>query len=246
MALRWPQLRGAGRTPRLDRRKDSAWRRWAVAGVILLLLAGLRFTTPWQQVEGRSFDLLSTIAQPVPEQPGAVVVAIDEPSFSALQRQWPWPRDIHAKLIEALRAEGAKVIGFDVVFGEPGQGDGELASAAGPDTVFAIDESLIETPQASSLIRTEPLPEFTAFGAQAGVASVHMDGDGVLRQMPSYPDSLPRMIARVSGAKPAEPDNSRPRLIQYFGPANSYPRVSYYQALEPRKYLPPEIGRAHV
>jgi adenylate cyclase len=182
----------------------------------------------------RSFDLLSTLSPPVPATPGAVIVAIDEPSFSALQRQWPWPRDTHAQLIAALRAAGARVIAFDVVFGEPGQGDAALAQAARADTVFAADESLIETPQASSLVRTEPIPDLLAGGAHSGVASVSIDGDGVLRRIPAYPDSFTRRIARVAGA----PAQTGGKLIQYFGPAGSYPRVSYYQALDPTRFLP--------
>jgi len=234
--------RASASAPRLDRRRDRPAIRWAIGALIVLALAGLRLTASWKGIEDRSFDLLSTLAPPVPSDPGAVIVAIDEPSFSALQRQWPWPRDTHAGLIAALRAAGAKVIAFDVVFGEPGEGDAVLAAAARADTIFAADESLIETPQASSLVRTEPIPLLLAGGAQTGVASVSLDGDGVLRRMPLYPDSFTRMIARAGGALPS----AEGKLIQYFGPPGSYPRVSYYQALDPGRFLPKGFFKGRI
>lgn len=47
-----------------------------------------------------------------------VIVDIDEKSLGKLG-QWPWPRDIVAKLVDNLQANHAKVIGFDIVFAEP-------------------------------------------------------------------------------------------------------------------------------
>lgn len=46
-----------------------------------------------------------------------VIVDIDEKSLRKIG-QWPWPRDIVARLVRSLHAGGAKVIGFDIVFPE--------------------------------------------------------------------------------------------------------------------------------
>ncbi|HRA24405.1 MAG TPA: CHASE2 domain-containing protein, partial [Usitatibacteraceae bacterium] len=46
------------------------------------------------------------------------VVAIDEQSIANIGR-WPWPREVHGKLIEELAAAKAKVIGNTVFFFEP-------------------------------------------------------------------------------------------------------------------------------
>lgn len=48
----------------------------------------------------------------------AMVVAIDEASVAAYG-QWPWPRNDVARLIEAIRAAGARAIGIDILFVEP-------------------------------------------------------------------------------------------------------------------------------
>src|SRR5215208_7408140 len=47
------------------------------------------------------------------------VVAIDDVTFSDLERQWPFPRSLHARAIDALRRAGAKQIVYDVQFTEP-------------------------------------------------------------------------------------------------------------------------------
>ena len=47
-----------------------------------------------------------------------VIIAIDDASFSALNISWPFPRGLHAKLIENLSLAGAKLIVFDLEFTE--------------------------------------------------------------------------------------------------------------------------------
>ncbi|MBA4396529.1 MAG: adenylate/guanylate cyclase domain-containing protein [Syntrophus sp. (in: bacteria)] len=52
-----------------------------------------------------------------------VIVAVDEKSLSELGR-WPWPRTVMARLLDQLKAHGAKVVGFDVIFSEPDENAG--------------------------------------------------------------------------------------------------------------------------
>jgi adenylate cyclase len=89
------------------------------ATILAVLLAALSSTPQWQLLQARLFDFASLIAPPNPAEPGAIIVAVDEPSFAELGLQWPWPRSLHAELVEALRAAGAKVIALDMVFAEP-------------------------------------------------------------------------------------------------------------------------------
>lgn len=221
------------------RQRTTRRGRYAIAAAVVIVLGLLRLTPVWDLASGRAFDLLSTVDAPAPEDSDVVLVAIDEPSFAEIGLQWPWPRELHAQLIDALRAAGARAVAFDVVFAEPSDptGDAALAGAMGPDVVLAADETISETAQGTLLTRTEPLPELRAAGARFGVASLSQDRDGVVRRLPRYPDGFMRVLA---GSPAPAPEGA---LIQYFGPAGSYPRVSYYQALDPDTFLPPEALR---
>ncbi|MDB5705859.1 MAG: cyaA [Sphingomonas bacterium] len=216
-----------------------------LAAIMIALVCSAGALNLFEPVDGQIFDRLSTLAPARPAEPGALLVAIDEPSFSAIGRQWPWPRDLHAQLLTALRHAGAKVVALDIVFAEPSEADAALARAAGRDSLFAADETIIEAPYGTSLVRTEPLPVLLASGARSGVASLSMDGDGVMRRVPRYPDGFMARLAAMTGATP-DMKRQGGRLIQYFGPAGSYPRISYYQALEPEKYLPPGMLKGRV
>jgi adenylate cyclase len=217
-----------------------------IAGVVLLVLLPVSQSAPWKLAGGRVYDLLSTTAAPDRTADGPVIVAIDEPSLAEIGLQWPWPRELHAQLIEALRAAGAKAIGVDIIFAEPTstEADGALAAVALPDTVLATDETLIETPQAEQLIRVEPLADLLANGARAGVASISLDGDGVLRRIPLYPDGFAASLLEVAGMEANRPP--RGALLQSFGAPRSYPTVSYYQALQPDEFLPPDFFRDRI
>lgn len=170
----------------------------------LIAISFLSRLPAWSLLELRSFDYLSTVDDPRPPPGGPVIVAIDEPSLADINAQWPWPRSLHAELISQLRAAGARVIGLDIIMAEPSNPDNDAAitKAVGPDTVLAGDETLIETPQASQLIRATPLPQLTEAGAVTGIASVELSGDGTFRRIPGYEDGFAAMLAKVSGVAP--------------------------------------------
>lgn len=244
-AIRTRRKPGIDLTAKRTRRRRTGLGLLTLLTVAVLSLASL--TAPWSLVELRSFDYLSTLSPPPLPADGPVIVAIDEPSMAEIGSQWPWPRALHARLTEALRKAGAKAIAFDVIFAEPSvmpENDAALAAALGPDVVLAGDETLIQTPQADQFVRTEPLAGFTATGAKTGIASVPLSGDGVLRQVPAYPDGFAAQLAQVAGRQ-AEPATGA-ALLQMFGPARTYPTVSYYQALEPDTFLPEGFFRDRV
>ncbi|MBB3133225.1 adenylate cyclase [Rhizobium pisi] len=213
---------------------------------VLIAISLLSRLPAWSLLELRSFDYLSTVDDPRPPPGGPVIVAIDEPSLADINAQWPWPRSLHAELVTQLRAAGARVIGLDIIMAEPSNpgNDAAITKAVGPDIVLAGDETLIETPQASQLIRATPLPQLTQAGAVTGIASIDLSGDGIFRRIPGYEDGFAAMLANASGA--AQASLPAGRLIQSFGPARSYPTVSYYQALDPENLLPPGYFKDRV
>jgi len=210
-----------------------------MAGLVAALLTPLVFFPPFKLVEAKIFDILSIIAPPRPQASGVEVVAIDEPSFSEIGQRWPWPRELHARLAERLRAAGAKVVAFDIIFSEPSteEADRRFAAALGPDVVLASDDVSTKLDHGLQITRVNPIDPFLDAGAVPGVASVAPDGDVYLRQMPTQPDGFAAEILRVAGEPTQPPPEGA--LIQYFGPARTYPTVSYYQALDPETFLQP-------
>lgn len=89
------------------------------AGTIGLTLALFVLEPPLLEViELNWLDLRFRARGPVPPGPAVVIAAIDEKSLEA-EGRWPWPRQRIAALVDALSADGARVIGFDVLFSEP-------------------------------------------------------------------------------------------------------------------------------
>ena len=87
------------------------------------------------RLEDASLDARFVLRGPRPAGHEVKLVLVDEPSIRELGR-WPWSRDKHARLIEALREDGAKVVGYDVIFSESEvteylKGLGEISQAAG-------------------------------------------------------------------------------------------------------------------
>lgn len=236
---------GFGTGGRANQTRRRARQLGIVAVSTLIVVSLVSQLTAWKMLDLRLFDYFSTFRHQSLPQEGPIIVAIDEPSLADINIQWPWPRNLHARLIQSLRAAGAKAIGIDIIFAEPSviENDDALAAALGPDVVLAADETLIRTPQADQLVRTEPLARFVQTGARSGVASVALDGDGVLRALPNYADGFAAQLARTAGLDPALP---RGRLLQWFGPARTYPTVSYYQALDPENMLPPGFFKDRI
>src|SRR5262245_31482649 len=78
-----------------------------------------------------------------PPDDRVAIVDVDERSL-ATYGQWPWRRDLIARLISGLRDAGASTIALDIVFAEPdrsiGQGQAESLTSdlqANPDAVLA-------------------------------------------------------------------------------------------------------------
>lgn len=235
---------------RLSRLLPDRWSRRSRRLALLTMLVAALTTAlaqlpAWSLAELRAFDYLTTLDAPRPPAGGPIVVAIDEPSLADINAQWPWPREIHARLIDRLRKAGAAAIGLDIIFSESSNpaSDAALAAALGPDVVLAGDESVIVTPQAEQLSRVTPLPAFTAAGAATGIASISLGGDGVFREIPRYPDGFALSLVRRAGKRIGTPGAL---LLQTFGPPRSYPTVSYYQALDPENLLPKDLFRDRV
>ncbi len=115
---------------------QHSWlKRLVLPGLILfslLMTILLSFSTPVQNLKLNVTDQLFEIRGPIPLQDSSVViVTISQQADQAIPQKYPWPTDLHGKLVEHLNEAGAKAIGFDVIFDKRDNYD--LSN----DTVFA-------------------------------------------------------------------------------------------------------------
>ncbi|HLZ18234.1 MAG TPA: CHASE2 domain-containing protein, partial [Smithellaceae bacterium] len=86
--------------------------------VFVILIALVLFLFDFQflrLVELKALDIRMISRGELKPGPETVIAAIDEKSVAELGR-WPWPRTLIARLIDRLKADGAKAIGFDIIF----------------------------------------------------------------------------------------------------------------------------------
>lgn len=87
--------------------------------IILIALTLLLLDVPFLRfMELKALDLRILSRGKIPSGGETIIAVIDEKSLSELGR-WPWPRTTIAKLVDTLKANGAKAVGFDIVFSEP-------------------------------------------------------------------------------------------------------------------------------
>ncbi len=87
---------------------------WITGTIVLLSWLGV---SPLVRLEGGSLDVRFKLRGERPAGHEVVLVAIDEKSLQEVG-QWPWSRDKQARLVTAIAADGAKVIGLDITQAE--------------------------------------------------------------------------------------------------------------------------------
>ncbi|MBA2078207.1 CHASE2 domain-containing protein [Rhodanobacter sp. PCA2] len=235
---------------------------WALgAGLLVLLLASDRTA----RLDHALYDLHMRHWSYTPGE-DVVIVAIDMRSLAALGR-WPWPRAVHARLIDRLTADGVRGIGMDVTVSEPDvahpENDAALAAAAARNgrvafPVFAEARELGGMPE-----EIEPIPAVAKVAAALGQVDVPIGDDRVARAAylkaglgsPYWP-ALGLALLQLDQPAAASPlpglcdDDSSPRspylwerdnlvLLHYAGPDGSFGRVSYADVLDGQ--VPPSL-----
>ena len=84
---------------------------------ILMIFIFLTQEDYYQKTDSILRDYIFKFRGEQPSSGNVVIVDIDEKSLQKYG-QWPWPRDIVAKLIQNIMSSGAYVVGLDMVFAE--------------------------------------------------------------------------------------------------------------------------------
>ena len=197
-----------------------------------------------------SYDTLHLLgSQPMGTSP-VLIVFLDLPSHQALKLDpsRPWPRGLHAKLLNRLTQAGARAVVFDIVFDSPGSDVSEdLAFAEamrlnGHVTLageLAMSSRLPETTEGgrgSTIIR--PTETLLSSARSWGLGELRLDDDfGVRRHFGWHPDSeTPGLVTATAESLqltsvPGREENSL-RWLRHYGPPFTLPHVSYAQALD--------------
>ncbi|QLA81838.1 adenylate/guanylate cyclase domain-containing protein [Acidovorax sp. JMULE5] len=210
----------------------------AACALALLLVGAATFSRTWHALEFKTFDVLTAWTAPQRTALPVVILAIDEPTFQELQHTWPFPRSVHAALLQRLHDEGAAAVGLDIVFADPSTEaeDAALAQAiaeTGP-VVLAATREKIDSSNAALWLDVMPLQRFLDAGADAGDAGVEPDDDFVVRRVPVAREGFAlRLAQRAAEARGKLPVLRHFDWIGYRGPRGTFDTRSYYQALEP-------------
>ena len=204
-------------------------------------------------LERSSYDLLHVLRGDRAAHEAAIV-AMDEVSFKELNQPLnaPWDRALHAQLIDRLTAAGARAIVFDVVFSDPSPNnpaaDDRLAKAMKQNgrVILAADNVLIGF-NAKQIVPPFDLVRDSA--ASMGSDEVMADRDQVVRRH-TPEDQLPALNWAAADFLHAKATQSEAvakstRWMNYYGPPNSVPWRSYYEALDPAR-VPDDFFRDKV
>ncbi|MFN8124181.1 MAG: CHASE2 domain-containing protein [Thermoleophilia bacterium] len=182
--------------------------------------------------------------------PEVALVAIDDVTFDELQRRWPFPRTVHARMVDALTAAGARTILYDVQFTEPSKN---------PDEDYALYDALdrsrrvvLATTEVDEQGRTNVMggdENLRAAGARAGAAYMPTDAGGVIRRFPHAVSGLESLAVaaaeRASGREiPTSPFPPEGAWIDYAGPPGTVPTYSFSRVLHGR--FPDDAFRGKV
>lgn len=182
-----------------------------------------------------------------------VLIAIDDRSLQQLG-QWPWPRRVHARLLDRLTAAGARSVALDVLMPERDRdagGDAPLAAAmrtngrvvlpvnAGTPAGNAPVEELVPVAPLAGAARALG---HTDLGPAAGSApSLYLAAGVGAPRWPALPLALlgvergEAAASRVSAAAASRAWERADRvLLRFAGPAGTYPQYAYADVLDGR------------
>jgi adenylate cyclase len=224
----------------------------------------------FEHLEDLTADWRFAVLGPRPVPRGVVVVAIDDDTIQAAGH-YPLPRDVLARIVRGVAAQGPQAIAIDLLFLEAGEAsaDAELADALRSARSVIGAVGLVGTPD-----RPAPVAVFDRLlwptevirqAAQVGLVNVVTDRTGEVRYVPIVSQApgtiLPSFVLAASAAalgtdpvlgkdlvrlagRTTTTDIGYHMPIRYYGPAGSIRHLSAAQVL--RGELDPAAVRGQV
>lgn len=159
------------------------WFEWLLIGLFASLIVYIgQQTEIFDRAEHLIYDFAAPrhAAQPNDD---IVIVGIDNDSLTSIGR-WPWPRERHAEAVDRLKAAGARIILYDVLFIEPTDADPVVADALrGRPPVYLPILFDIPGPNGAPYKILRPNAEIAAAAANLGIVNMELDNDGRARRI---------------------------------------------------------------
>jgi len=219
------------------------------AGMALLSLLLVYGTGLMNTFRTQNYDLMFLMRGEILPPEEIVIVAIDEPSFANMGIQWPWPRQVHASLIDSLTAAGARTIGLDILFPENSSpaGDAVLKEALlrHGNVILASDIEVLNEENYQQVLRIMPAPDLSDPSLNVGFVNLPLDFDGTIRRANNRDEEQFAFSWLV--AEKFHNDNCcndlnvlipQSQQLNFYGPPRHLETVSYYQALDAEYFLP--------
>ena len=177
------------------------------------------------------------------------VVGIDDRTFQALDRRWPFPRSLHGRLLDRLREDGVQAVVYDVQFTEPTtpREDNFLilavsrATGTGIPVILATEE--VDSRGNTSVFGGEAV--LSKIGARAASSTFEPDPGGVWRRDLGQVGGLETLaVATVEERDRRSVDlgafTPEGALIDFAGPPGTIPTYSFSDVISG------EVGREEL
>jgi CHASE2 domain-containing sensor protein len=180
------------------------WKKDWFVGLLVALVFFLGANSElMQSLERKAYDLGVLASSRTPSDKIAVI-AIDEQSIANLGR-WPWPRAIHARMLDVLAAGHPKVIGYTAFFFEP-------QVEAGLEYIQRISQ-LLGSSKLKDTTDPEKQAELAKLGALLQEAAQNLDNDQKLSaSIANANDVLLPMFFEL-GEPQGKPDHELPDYV---------------------------------
>ena len=211
---------------------------------IVVFTAGLAWLPVTERLDNILYDIqLSFQSKPAPDD--IVIVAIDQESLNEIGN-WPWPRAVHASLLDRLTSAKTKIVIFDVLFTDPDrfnpENDEALRSALKNNGRVVLPVNLEPLQIGGQFTERLPLPEFSSGAVGLGHVNVDLDTDGILRKVNlnvGLGDAFWQHLT-YSAAALVQPES----VLKYrkMQTANSFESTYSWHTQKDQQYLIPFLG----
>jgi adenylate cyclase len=218
----------------LRRRRELAILLVVVASAAIAIVAYATHLT--RSLELQTVDARFSVRGTQERPSDIAIVAVDDRTFTELGVQWPFPRSLHARVVDRLREAGAKVIAVDIQFTEPTSPREDNALIESVDGAGGVVLSTTETENGKSRIFGGE-EVVRSIDARAANTNLVTQPGGKFRKMPYEVDGLVSFgivtaeATTGEGIERSDLEGDGEAWIDYRGPPNTIANYSYSRVL---------------